>query len=85
MDLAYFKLRWSDDWNNRTLAHVQRKWGLQLGDPNLLGAAKFLKRHQQLASERPLHTLLGVGHASWVNRKLLSPLQSQIDDRQSIN
>jgi GT2 family glycosyltransferase len=68
MDLAYFQLRWSDDWNRRTLDHVRCKWRLEPGDPYLAAAAKWLKRHQQLASERPLHALVGAGHGSWLNR-----------------
>lgn len=83
MDLAYFQLRWSDDWNRRTLDHVRRKWGLEPGDPYLAAAAKWLKRHQQLACERPLHALVGAGHGSWLNRTVLSPLQARLERQPS--
>jgi len=27
-DIPYFELRWSDDWNNRSMSHFEKKWNL---------------------------------------------------------
>jgi GT2 family glycosyltransferase len=78
-DLPFFLLRWSDEWNQRTLKYFQEKWQLAEDDPFLKGHYRWLSHHRQLASNTSLHKRLKVRHDSWLNRNLLSPLENRLN------
>lgn len=78
-DLPYFLVRWSDEWNQISLNHFCKKWNLSKDDPFITGHYKWLNRHRQLASKLSLYKIFGVGHESWINRNILSPLESKIN------
>jgi GT2 family glycosyltransferase len=78
-DLAYFMLRWSDDWEVRSLKYFQKKWGLPKKDKY------FKKRYRRLGYRRHqaflkpwVKRLLG-GHAPSGIMTLLIHLEHQLN------
>lgn len=63
-DAEFFRLRWCDDWNQRSLAHFAAKWNL---DPHSLffkDYRSFLRRQQEICPlPRPVSQTLGDVHA----------------------
>jgi GT2 family glycosyltransferase len=47
-DIPYFELRWSDDWNNRSISHFEKKWNLVPESPLFNRRFRgWVKRHGQ--------------------------------------
>lgn len=44
-DLAYFRLRWGEAWNRRSLDHFSRKWNLAPDCPVVLQQEDFIRTH----------------------------------------
>ncbi|MEH1929765.1 MAG: glycosyltransferase [Nostoc sp.] len=78
-DLPFFLLRWSDEWNRKSLKHFQEKWLLAEDDPFLNRHYQWLTYHRQLASNNSLHKRLKLRYDSWLNRNVLSPLENQLN------
>ena len=80
-DLAYFRLRWSEAWNNASLERFRDKWDLAADDPSLLSIAKWLPKHRRLPLEpmRRAMKLLGRRPARWMEKRLLAPIEGVIN------
>jgi GT2 family glycosyltransferase len=78
-DLPYFRLRWSEQWNQISLEHFRQKWQLTADDPFIRGHYNWLVYHRQLASEKALHKILPIRYDSWLNRKVLSQLEDRLN------
>ncbi len=46
-DLNYFRLRWSDDWNERSVRHFASSWNMDLDSPLFTEMQGWLGMHQQ--------------------------------------
>lgn len=78
-DLPFFLQRWSDEWNRASLKHLQEKFELAEDDSFLRGHYRWLTHHRQMVSKVSLHKMLGIRHDSWVNRNILSSLESKLN------
>lgn len=47
-DLDYFALRWSDDWNDRSVARLAEKWSISPDTPVFTDGVDFARRHQRI-------------------------------------
>lgn len=74
-DLPYYQLRWSQAWNEATLAHFAHKWHIDINDQSLARMGLGLADHRRVALEpyRRLLRLLGSRPARLVERALLAP------------
>jgi GT2 family glycosyltransferase len=62
-DMKYFLLRWSDDWNNKSLATFAKKWDLSPDQPWIDHAKSWPKTHRRFAIRQlawPLGKLGGI-------------------------
>ena len=82
-DLPYFHMRWSDAWNQATLARFREKWGLAADDPTLLAISRRLAHHRRLTLEpyRRLLRMFGRGAARLVEDLLIAPLERAANRR----
>ena len=48
-DRDYFRLRWSRDWNVRTIARYREKWSLADDDPTLKSIFRWAEQHRRRA------------------------------------
>ena len=46
-DVPYFRLRWSDEWTEATIEHLQQKWNLPQDDLFLMSQFGFVRHHRQ--------------------------------------
>jgi len=83
-DLEFFLLRWSDEWNERSLEAFIETWKLTPEDPWIQHARAWPKLHRRYASSRlawPLGRLAGIiqyrawyalgdGLANWLERRV---------------
>jgi GT2 family glycosyltransferase len=82
-DLEYFQLRFSDAWNEATIARFREKWDLAEDDPVMRALAESLADHRRLTLEpyRRVLRLFGRTPARWVERVLLAPLEHAANRR----
>lgn len=78
-DLPYFRLRWSEEWNQISLENFRKKWHLTADDPFIRGQYNWLAYHRQLASEKALYKILPIRYDSWLNREVLSQLEDRLN------
>lgn len=77
-DLSYFMLRWSDDWEIRSLQHFRKKW-------DLAKDKYFKKRYRRLGHRRhqaflkPLIQQLTFGQSAPWLEKLLIPIERKLN------
>jgi GT2 family glycosyltransferase len=53
-DLPYFRLRWSDEWNQASAEHFRKKWNLLEDDPYTASVLRWSQKHRRLASQTRL-------------------------------
>lgn len=51
-DLPYIALRWSDDWNSRSIEAFKQKWALSEDDPSIAAGNRYGRRHRQMLLEQ---------------------------------
>lgn len=80
-DLPYFRLRWSQAWNNATLERFREKWNLDADDPGMLALAQWLPKHRRLALEPIRRVLKAFGRrpARFVENRLMIPIEGAIN------
>ncbi|MDG2272170.1 MAG: glycosyltransferase [Halioglobus sp.] len=73
MDREFFELRWSEEWCNRSLEEMRKKWGLRPDDESLQRMARWTAKHRQLFSQSQkswLRTNLPVVGRRWLSTLL---------------
>jgi GT2 family glycosyltransferase len=74
-DLAFFFLRWSDEWELSSLAHFQQKWNLTIRDKYFKKRYKRLGYRRDIAFLKPLVKQISFGyHFPWLEEQL-KPLE----------
>ena len=81
-DLPFYLLRWSEAWNDASLARFREKWRLAADDPGSVAARAWATQHRQslLWRLRPFVDRLTGGRSYWIERRLLAPLEMQVSD-----
>ena len=51
MDRKFFELRWSEEWSNRSLEEMRKKWALRPDDESLQRMARWTAKQRQLFRE----------------------------------
>ncbi len=46
LELSFFLLRWSDQWNQKSLNHFCHKWGIPRHDPFIISLERWLVKHR---------------------------------------
>jgi len=81
-DLRFFLSRWSEAANQATLDYFQQKWQLKKDDPHITRQQQWLRGHRQLALA-PIRSLtrkvLGWRLGSWLNRRVLCPMEQKLN------
>ncbi len=80
-DRAFFELRWSEDWSDRSIEHARKKWNLAPDDPGLARLKQWTGIHRELfrQTQKPwiVQALPKAGRrvvATWLRKhKLLQP------------
>jgi hypothetical protein len=68
-DMGYFLLRWSRDWNRRSVRHLAAKWRLDEADVEMQAALAWADSQRKLALGRVLRRLgrpLGANDDNWI-------------------
>ncbi|WP_150107149.1 glycosyltransferase family 2 protein [Halothece sp. PCC 7418] len=78
-DLAYFMLRWSDDWELRSLKHFRKKWDLPKKDKYFQKRFRRLGYRRHNAFLKPWVKRLLFGHAPPMMMKPLIALERQLN------
>jgi GT2 family glycosyltransferase len=79
-DFNYFMLRWSDEWNRKSLDHFRDKWNLSTDSLFLERHLRWLTRHRRLVTSDPvrdqIRRLTGWRLGTWIARTLLEPAEA---------
>jgi len=78
-DLAYFMLRWSDDWEMRSLKHFRKKWNLPKKDKYFRKRYRRLGYRRHQAFLKPWVKRVLFGHAPPLMMKPLIALERQLN------
>jgi GT2 family glycosyltransferase len=76
-DLEYFRLRWSQAWNEASVERFRQKWGLAPDDPGLRSLSRWLSDHRRLALEpyRRMLRLFGRRPARLMEKMFVAPVE----------
>jgi hypothetical protein len=78
-DLRYFMLRWSDEWNRKSLEHFRKKWILSEDSTFIKSHSQWLTAHRQLITidllQNQLRSLAGWRIGTWISSELLCPVE----------
>jgi cellulose synthase/poly-beta-1,6-N-acetylglucosamine synthase-like glycosyltransferase len=81
-DLPYFLLRWSPEWQVRSLDHIQKKWGLQdSGEMKIVRDPAYMRMRQYEGFIKPLVRKLPVVRSSWKLRTAANRILRMYVDR----
>ena len=79
-DLPYFMLRWSDEWEMRSLKHFRKKWNLTDKDKYFKKRYKRLGHRRHQAWLKPLIRRFGGGNPLPWLEKILLPVERKINN-----
>jgi GT2 family glycosyltransferase len=78
-DLSFFMLRWSDEWNRKSLEHFRKKWELADDSAFIDNHLRWLTAHRQLITIDPaqnrLRNLVGWRIGTRIGRDVLNPAE----------
>ncbi|MEM6445403.1 MAG: glycosyltransferase [Cyanobacteria bacterium P01_D01_bin.123] len=78
-DLGFFLLRWSDEWERRSLKHFRKKWDLDKKSKYFKKRYKRLGHRRHFAFLRPLARKFTFGRPTPWLEKALIPLERQLN------
>ncbi len=83
-DLSFFMLRWSDEWNRKSLEHFRKKWELADNSTFLTRHYDWLTGHRQQITLAPMQTglrnLVGWRLGSWLGSQLLARAEKSFNN-----